>query len=166
MGKSNLDAMIDDLSVWVRTESPTHAPEAVNRMMDLVAAEAETARISCERLEGRQGLGDTLILRAGPRSDQPGVLVLAHLDTVHPLHTIEHDLPLRREGDRLYGPGVYDMKGGAYLALEAFKEVAARGSAALPLVYLFTPDEEIGSPTTRTLIEDLGRRSAYTLVME
>jgi glutamate carboxypeptidase len=163
---SDLDAIIDDLSVWVRTESPTHAPEAVNRMMDLVAAEAKAGSVACERLEGRQGLGDTLILRAGPRSDQPGVLVLAHLDTVHPLRTIEHDLPLRREGDRLYGPGVYDMKGGAYLALQAFKEAARRGAAQVPLVYLVTPDEEIGSPITRPLIEDFGRRSAYTLVME
>src|SRR5918997_6650928 len=166
MGKSNLDAMIDDLSVWVRTESPTHAPEAVNRMMDLVAAEATAASVACERLEGRQGLGDTLILRAGPRSDQPGVLVLAHLDTVHPLHTIEHALPLRRDGDRLNGPGVYDMKGGAYLALQAFKDVAQRGAAQVPLVFLVTPDEEIGSPTSRPLIEDIGRRSACTLVME
>ena len=158
--------MLESLSVWVRTESPTHAPEAVNRMMDLVAAEAEAASVPCERFEGKQGLGDTLVLRAGPRSDRPGVLVLAHLDTVHPLRTIEHDLPLRREGDRLYGPGVYDMKGGAYLALQAFKEVARRGSAQAPLVYLVTPDEEIGSPTTRPLIEDFARRSAYSLVLE
>src|ERR671916_2583471 len=133
MAGLSLETMIDELSVWVRTESPTHACEAVNRMMDLVAADAEGAAVSCERLEGKQGLGDTLILRAGPRSDRPGALVLAHLDTVHPLHTIEHDLPLRREGDRLYGPGIYDMKGGAYLALKAFKEVAARSSSVLPL---------------------------------
>ena len=130
MAEANLESMIEELSVWVRTESPTHAPEAVNKMMGLVAAEAESAAISCERIEGRQGLGDTLILRAGPRSDRPGVLVLAHLDTVHPLRTIEHDLPLRREGDRLYGPGVYNMKGGAYLALQAFKAVARSGTAA------------------------------------
>ena len=166
MPEPDLEAMVDELSVWIRTESPTHAPEAVNRMMDLVAAEAEEAGIASERLAGKQGLGDTLILRAGPRSDRPGLLLLAHLDTVHPLRTIEHDLPLRREGDRLYGPGVYDMKGGAYLALQAFKHVAARGAGALPLVYLVTPDEEIGSPTTRALIEDFGRRSAYTLVLE
>jgi glutamate carboxypeptidase len=166
MPEPDLEAMLDELSVWIRTESPTHAPDAVNRMMDLVAAEAVAAGIACERLDGKQGLGDTLILRAGPRTDHPGVLVLSHLDTVHPLHTIEHDLPLRREGDRLYGPGVYDMKGGAYLALKAFEAVARRGSASLPLTYLFTPDEEIGSPITRPLIEDLGRRSACTLVME
>jgi glutamate carboxypeptidase len=91
---------------------------------------------------------------------------MSHLDTVHPVGTIQHDLPLRIEGDRLYGPGVYDMKGGAYFCLEAFKEVARRGSAARPLVFLVTPDEEIGSPMTRRIIEDLGRRSAYALVTE
>jgi glutamate carboxypeptidase len=164
--QSNDGAVIEDLSVWIRTESPTHTPEAVNKMMDLVVAEVEAASIACERLEGKQGLGDTVVLRAGPRSDQPGILVLSHLDTVHPMRTIEHDLPLRLDGDRLYGPGIYDMKGGAWLALQAFKQVAKAGSAQVPLVYLFTPDEEIGSPTTRSLIEDFGRRSAYALVME
>jgi glutamate carboxypeptidase len=58
------------------------------------------------------------------------------------------------------------MKGGAYFCLEAFKEVARRGSAARPLAFLVTPDEEIGSPMTRRMIEDLGRRSAYALVTE
>ena len=61
---------------------------------------------------------------------------------------------VRIEGDRLYGPGVYDMKGGAWLALQAFKQVAAAGTAKRPMVFLFTPDEEIGSPTSRKLIEE------------
>ena len=77
MPEPDLEAMVDELSVWIRTESPTHAPEAVNRMMDLVAAEAEDAPASpVERLAGKHGLGDILILRAGPRSDEPGLLVL------------------------------------------------------------------------------------------
>jgi glutamate carboxypeptidase len=111
-------------------------------------------------------LGDALILRAGPQNEEPAILVMSHLDTVHPVGTIERDLPLKIDGDRLYGPGVYDMKGGAYFALEAFKDVARKGSAARPLVFLVTPDEEIGSPITRPIIEDLGRRSAYALVTE
>jgi len=135
-------------------------------MMDLVAAEAAEAGIASERIPGRDGLGDSILLRAGPRGDRPGVLALSHLDTVHPIGTIERDPPLRVEGDRLYGPGVYDMKGGAYLALQAFKQVARDGTPQLPLAFLFTPDEEIGSPTTRAMIEDLGRRSAYVLVTE
>ena len=158
--------MVEAIAAWARVESPTDAPEGVNRMMDLVAAEAAEASIAVERVPGRDGLGDTLILRAGPRSDAPCVLVLSHLDTVHPIGTVERDLPVRLDGDRLYGPGVYDMKGGAYLALQAFKTVARQGSAARPIVFLMTPDEEIGSPTTRPLIEDFARRAACALVTE
>jgi glutamate carboxypeptidase len=91
---------------------------------------------------------------------------MSHLDTVHPLGTAQKDLAVRVEGDRLYGPGVYDMKGGAFLALRAFRDVARRGAASRPLVFLVTPDEEIGSPLTRPLIEEFGRRAAFALVTE
>jgi glutamate carboxypeptidase len=157
---------LETLLAWVRQESPTHSRDGVNAMMDLVAAEVAADPIAVERVGGQQGLGDTLILRAGPQRAESAVLVLSHLDTVHPLGTITHDLPLRVDGDRLYGPGVYDMKGGAYLALQAFKDAARGGRAKRPLVYLMTPDEEIGSPTTRGLIEEFGRRAAYVLVTE
>ncbi len=157
---------LEHLSTWLRTESPTHAPAGVNRMMDLVAAEVTDAPVAVERIPGRAGLGDVLVLRAGPQTSEPAVLVMSHLDTVHPLGTADHDLPVRLEGDRLYGPGCYDMKGGAYLALEAFKAVARSGGARRPLVYLMTPDEEIGSPTTRAMIEDLARNAAFALVTE
>ncbi len=70
------------------------------------------------------------------------------------------------DGDRLYGPGVYDMKGGAWLALEAFREVATSEKATRPIVYIVTPDEEIGSPMTRPLIEALARKSTCALVTE
>lgn len=153
------------LSAWTAIESPTNDPAAVDRMMDLVAGEAAGGGIVVERVPGRDGLGGGVVLRAGPRTSAPGILVLSHLDTVHPVGTLG-DLPVRVEGDRLYGPGVYDMKGGAYLAFQAFRRVAAAGSAGLPLTMLFTPDEEIGSPTSRGLIEDLGGRSAYVLVTE
>ncbi len=160
------DIILDKLSAWARQESPTHAPDGVNRMMDLVATEAREAPIAVERIPGQGGLGDCLILRAGPERDEPSVLVLSHLDTVHPLGTVERDLPVRLAGDRLYGPGVYDMKGGALLALEAYKDVARQGQARRPLVFLFTSDEEIGSPMTRPIIEALGRKAAYVLVTE
>jgi glutamate carboxypeptidase len=159
-------AYLDTLLTWIRTESPTHDRAGVNLMMDLVEAQMQDAPVAVERIPGEQGLGDALILRAAPQRDEPGILVMSHLDTVHPLGTILHDLPLRIEGDRLYGPGIYDMKGGAFFCLEAFKDVARRGNAARPLVFLVTPDEEIGSPMTRRIIEDLGRRSAYALVTE
>jgi glutamate carboxypeptidase len=167
---SNQSAMtssvLDTLFTWIRTESPTQDRAGVNLMMDLVAAQMKDAPVAIERVSGEQGLGDALILRAGPQTDEPGILVMSHLDTVHPVGTIERDLPLRIEGDRLYGPGIYDMKGGAYFCLEALKEVARTGSAARPIIFLVTPDEEIGSPMTRPIIEDLGRRAACVLVTE
>ena len=157
---------LDALLTWIRTESPTHDRAGVNLMMDLVVAQMQDAPVAVERIPGTDGLGDVLVLRAGPRTDEPGILVMSHLDTVHPVGTLESDLPLRIEGDRLYGPGVYDMKGGAWFCLEAFKDVARKGTAARPLVFLVTPDEEIGSPITRPMIEDFGRRSACVLVTE
>ena len=160
------DTDIAALSTWLACESPTTHTPGVNAMMDLVSAEVAGLPISVERLPGRDGLGDSLILRAGPQTGQPATAVMSHLDTVHPLGTAASDLPVRVEGDRLYGPGVFDMKGGAWLALQAFKDVAVAGTAKRPLVFLFTPDEEIGSPTTRGVIEEIGRGCAAVLVTE
>ncbi|PZN92243.1 MAG: carboxypeptidase [Hyphomicrobiales bacterium] len=160
------DPAVSALSVWLALESPTHHTPGVNGMMDLVAHEVEGLPIAVERIPGRNGLGDSVILRAGLDSGEPAVAVMSHLDTVHPVGTSARDLPIRVEGDRLYGPGVYDMKGGAWLALQAFKQVALAGTAKRPMVFLFTPDEEIGSPTTRGLIEEIGRASAAVLVTE
>jgi glutamate carboxypeptidase len=160
------DPSVAALSVWVALESPTHHAPGVNGMMDLVAKEVEALPIAVERVPGRDGLGDALILRAGLDNGEPGIALMSHLDTVHPVGTSASDLAVRVEGDRLYGPGVCDMKGGAWLALQAFKEVAVAGSARRPMTFLFTPDEEIGSPTTRGLIETIGRASAAVLVTE
>jgi glutamate carboxypeptidase len=161
-----MSSSLDELCTWVRTESPTRDRAGVNLMMDLVETTLKDSPVTIERIQGADGLGDALILRAGPQRDEAATLVMSHLDTVHPVGTLEHDLPLRRDGDRLYGPGIYDMKGGAYLALQAFKDVARAGTALRPLVFLVTPDEEIGSPLTRPVIEDFARRSAFALVTE
>ncbi|MGO4571147.1 M20 family metallopeptidase [Microvirga sp. 2TAF3] len=159
-------ASLDTLFSWIRTESPTHDVAGVNLMMDLVVAQMKDAPIAVERISGEQGLGDALVLRAGPQRDEQPILIMSHLDTVHPVGTIERDLPLKVDGDRLYGPGIYDMKGGAFFSLEAFRDVARKGNAARPMVFIVTPDEEIGSPMTRPIIEDIGRQSAFALVTE
>ncbi|WP_406858341.1 M20 family metallopeptidase [Alsobacter sp. KACC 23698] len=166
MSPIDLEAMLQGISRWVAIESPTRETADVNRMIDAVARDVDGTSIAVERIPGKEGLGDSLILRAGPQNDRPGILVMSHVDTVHPLGSIARDLPMRREGDKFFGPGVYDMKGGAYLALEAFRRVAASGAATQPLTFLFTPDEEIGSPTTRGLIEELGAKASAVLVTE
>jgi glutamate carboxypeptidase len=92
--------------------------------------------------------------------------VLSHLDTVHPLGFIER-LPFRIEGDIAFGPGIYDMKGGAYLAYHAFAQLCSSPQRSpLGVTQLYVSDEEIGSPTSRALIEAEGRKAKYVLVTE
>jgi glutamate carboxypeptidase len=94
------------------------------------------------------------------------LFVIGHVDTVHPVGTAAGGLQVRRDGDRLYGPGLYDMKGGVYAVIRAISDVAVRGSASRPVTMLLSPDEEIGSPTTRDLIETIARSAACALVVE
>lgn len=151
---------------WVSIESPTRHVAGVNAVLDAVAEQVASTGVGLERAPGHDGLGDILVLRAGPRTSAPSTLILSHVDTVHPIGTLASGLPCRIEGDRLYGPGVYDMKGGACLALSAFLDVAVAGMAAGPVTYVFTPDEEIGSPTSRALIEAEARGARRVLVTE
>lgn len=160
------EVSIAAISEWVRVESPSHDGAAVNKMMDLVARDVAGLPIARERLPGRDGLGDITILRAGPDNGQAPVVVLSHLDTVHAHGVIDGALKLRIEGDRFYGPGVYDMKAGAWLALQAFKDAVKAGSLQRPVHFVLTPDEEIGSPTSRSVIEDIARGARAALVTE
>ncbi|HML12901.1 MAG TPA: M20 family metallopeptidase [Xanthobacteraceae bacterium] len=161
----DLGGMIEGIRRWVENESPTSNKAAVNRMLDLIAADLDGLPVRVDRLGGRNGYADMLRVGAG-EADAPGILVLSHIDTVHPIGTLAGALPFRRDGDRLYGPGLYDMKGGAYLAFTALCAVARAGSARLPIVHLFTPDEEVGSPISREVIEAEARQARYVLVTE
>jgi glutamate carboxypeptidase len=162
----DLGAMISGIRRWVETESPTRDKAAVNRMVDVVQSDVADLPVAVERVPGRDGFADNLIVRNQTVGNGPGILIMSHIDTVHPIGTLAGPLPLRRDGDKLFGPGLFDMKGGAYLALEAFRQVARSGSAKLPVTFLFTPDEEVGSPTSRHLIESEAKKARYVLVTE
>jgi glutamate carboxypeptidase len=158
--------ILDGIRRWVEIETPTEVPAQVNKLADLVADGYRDLPVAIERVAGRDGCGDHLVARSSWRQDAPGILVLSHLDTVHPLGFIER-LPFRIDGDRAFGPGIYDMKGGAYLAYRAFREICANGAQPpLGITQLYVSDEEIGSPTSRALIEAEGRKAKYVLVTE
>ena len=161
------DAMLDGLRAWVECESPTYDAAAVNRMMDIASRDLVIAGARVERVAGRMGFGDCVratFPHATP--NEPGILVMGHLDTVHPIGTLAK-LPFRREGNKAWGPGILDMKGGNYLALEAIRQLArARVATKLPITVLLTSDEEVGSPSTRDLIEAEASRHRYVLVPE
>ncbi|WP_433850839.1 M20/M25/M40 family metallo-hydrolase [Brucella pseudogrignonensis] len=163
----NLDDMIGRLRPWIETESPTFNASAVNRMVEVAAYDFAAAGATIEFIPGRMGFGGSLRARF-PHKDQgkPGILVSGHLDTVHPLGVLNIN-PYRREDGKLYGPGIQDMKGGNFVALEAMREIARSGLATkLPVTFLLTPDEEVGTPSTRDLIEQEAHKNKYVLVPE
>ncbi len=161
------EEMLRGLRGWVECESPTHDAAAVNRMMATAGRHLALMGATVETIPGRMGFGDCVRARFPHESREKGVLVLAHLDTVHPVGTLAKGLPFRREGDRAYGPGIQDMKGGTYLAVEAIGQLIKAGIAtSRPVTVLLTSDEEVGSPSTRDLIEAEAARHAVVLVPE
>jgi glutamate carboxypeptidase len=159
-------AILDGIRRWVEIETPTEAPAQVNKLATMVADGYRDLPVTIERIPGHSGCGDHLVVRSSWGQDRPGIVVLSHLDTVHPMGFIER-LPFRIEGDCAFGPGIYDMKGGAYLAYHAFAQLCATaGRSPLGVTQLYVSDEEIGSPTSRALIEAEGRKAKYVLVTE
>ena len=161
------DAMLQGLRPWVECESPTFDAAAVNRVMDVASRDLAVLGATIERVPGRMGFGDCVRARfPHPRAGEPGILVMGHLDTVHPIGTLAQ-LPWRIEGGRCYGPGILDMKAGNFLSVEAMRQLLRAGvTTPLPVTMLLTSDEEVGSPSTRDLIEAEAARHRYVLVPE
>ncbi|RAI03019.1 carboxypeptidase [Acuticoccus sediminis] len=161
------DTMLEGLRPWIECESPTYDPVSVSRMVGIACDRLRALGARVEHIPGPPGLGDCArAVFPHPRPEAPGVLVMAHLDTVHPIGTLEK-LPFRRKGDFATGPGLCDMKGGTYAAFEAARALAEVGhETPLPIHVLLTSDEEIGTPGTRALIEAEARKHKYVLVPE
>src|SRR3954463_12583216 len=157
--------ILDGIRRWVEIETPTENAAQVNELVTLVADGYRGLPATLERIAGTDGCGDHLIARSAWGQDRPGILVLSHLDTVHP-RGFPARLPFSIEGDRAFGPGIYDMKGGAYLAYHAFVQLCAGERPPLGVTQLYVSDEEIGSPTSRALIEAEGHKAKYVLVTE
>ena len=85
----DLEEILDGILKWVNIESPSDDPIAVNRMADKGQDEMRSVSANLERIPGRDGFGDILIARAPWNDDRPGILVLSHMDTVHPIGTLE-----------------------------------------------------------------------------
>ena len=119
------DAILKGIRSWVEIETPTEEPEQVNRLATMVADGYRGLPAAIERVRGQgwSRRSSDRPLRWG--QDKPGILVLSHLDTVHPMGFIER-LPFRVDGDVAFGPGIYDMKGGAYLAYRGVQPALRR----------------------------------------
>ena len=165
-GQFDTREILNGIQSWVEIESPTNDADAVNRMVSKVEADFAGLGATTVRIPGSNGYGDCLKVRSPWGGDDPGILVLGHLDTVHPLGTITA-MPFRVAGDTAFGPGIYDMKGGAYLAFYAFGQLRRLGrETPLPVTFFFNSEEEVSSPISRPLIEAEAGRARYVLVAE
>jgi glutamate carboxypeptidase len=153
--------MLNDVEKLVRIESPSHNREAIDRVQDVnqdwFGSVGQVARFE-------SAVGDLLHVHV-PGRGTGRVLLLAHVDTVHPIGSWQDTW--RIQDEKAFGPGVYDMKAGVVQALWALRSVQALHERPAPSVdLLLTVDEEIGSETARPLIEDLARGAAAVLVLE
>lgn len=163
------EQIVDLVRRLVEVESPTTDRDGVNRAMALVAGEVRALGGTVEpvpQVPERADRGDHMAASWPGRMAEAPVLVLIHLDTVWSLGTLAKQ-PFRIEGDRAFGPGIYDMKSSAAMLIEAVRALQALDcTPRRPLKVLFTSDEEIGSWTSRALIEQEAQKAAAVLVME
>src|SRR3546814_17495066 len=108
--------------------------------MDAAQAALEGIGGSTERIPGRDGIGDIVKVRLPGEHNGPGILLLGHLDTVHEVGALAGPLRFRHEGDKVYGPGILDMKGGNYIASWALRQLYATGCRPkLPVPFMLIP---------------------------
>ncbi|MCZ7658917.1 MAG: M20 family metallopeptidase [Xanthobacteraceae bacterium] len=149
-------AMLALLADLVNTDSGSYDKAGVDAVGARLRGFLEGQGIACETLPDDR-FGD--VLRAGigtgPNST---ILLMGHRDTVFPRDEAKRR-PFRIENGRAYGPGVADMKAGLVMNAFVLAAFGRFGGAPAPLVGLFTSDEEIGSPSSRPVIEAEARRA-------
>jgi len=159
--------MVRLLGRFVRAESPSTDKAAVDRFGRLVAAEwrrrGARVRILRQRACGNHVRAELFLGHGRPRGQ---ILILGHLDTVYDVGTLAR-MPFRIARGRAWGPGTFDMKSGLVIALfavDALRRAGLRPSRRL--IFLWTSDEEIGSESSRAIIEREARQSDAVLVLE
>jgi glutamate carboxypeptidase len=164
------DDFIDDLHAMVNVDCGSYTPEGVNRIADTCQQKFEANGWKAERIPhvpdpGQQQLGDLVIGRL-TGSGGPRILMVGHMDTVFDPGTAA-ERPFRIDGDRAFGPGVSDMKGGLLTGFFAVEALQAEGVDAFgSITYICNPDEEIGSPFSRSFIREAAKEADAAFVLE
>lgn len=156
---NRLPAILQELEAIVTLEAPSHDLAGLDRVARWLVQKFSPVG-AVERVESPNGP----IVRVLVPGSSRRVLVLCHFDTVHPVGAFAP--PWKVAGDRAYGPGVYDMKGNIVQLLWALRTNQALGLGWPQLELLFTPDEEVGSPSSRQAIESGALRNDLVLVLE
>jgi glutamate carboxypeptidase len=151
----NLKLALEDMQTLIETESPS----------ENLAACSKVVEVANQLLEKRLGSAGKVITVQGRDhlwwgAEKPKVLLLGHIDTVWPIGTLA-EIPFAITGDKLTGPGCVDMKSGVVQGIHALAEIDSD-----EIALLLTTDEEIGSTTSRALIEQAAASAVAVLVLE
>jgi len=150
----------------VEIESPSRDTSGNRAAVDWL--EREARKISEDFIIERvfaDGCGEHFLLRAFPSNKKPALL-LGHTDTVHP-HRSKEKNPTRIEDGKFYGCGIFDMKSGCILMLEALRAcIEFDLTPPRPITILLSCDEEIGSFSGRPLVEKEAQDAEFCLVCE
>jgi len=162
-----LPAMLEDIEALVSIESPTGDKATVDRAQDFLSEKLHWAGAEVERIPQSQ-VGDHL--RAvwhgqGDKNRDP-LLAIGHVDTVWAVGELSKR-PVRVEEGFIFGPGVFDMKAGLMITIHAMKTLLDLGlRLKRDLVFIINSDEEVGSLTSRAMIEEQASRSHSVMVLE
>lgn len=161
-------SILDSIRILVERETTSREEARLNEIADFVARQLSDLGGKIE-LTSQPGYGTHLRARFdfGHDLSEPQVLVIGHLDTVWPVGTLDR-MPFRLTPEgAAHGPGIFDMKSGIVIAIQALNAIRTLGlQTKRPITLLLTCDEEIGSKTSRPLVEEEAKRSAAALVLE
>ncbi len=152
---------------WVEMETPPERPDMIDLLLDHAQKGFAGMPVSARRYPPKGGKGGQLVVTYAPAgvTGKP-VVMMGHIDTVWPVGTLA-ERPVRREDDKVFGPGIFDMKAGSYLITETLRRIVAEGRIPpRPITLFLNGDEETGSHASRDVIEELCADAAFVLVPE
>lgn len=159
-------AVIRTLEELVRIESGSQNIEGLTKLADHLQQRLQAVGAQVERLKADRGPGGPIVKATFDGKGQRRLLLIAHMDTVYPAGTLAAQ-PMGRDGNRLYGPGIADDKGGIAVILHALALLKDAGwQDYARLTVLFNPDEEIGSIGSGELIATLAEQHDVVLSFE
>ncbi|MRH42535.1 M20/M25/M40 family metallo-hydrolase [Aquibacillus halophilus] len=158
------EEMIKLIKKLVNIDSGSHFKQGVDTIGKILQNQFVELGFAVEEIENEE-IGNHLIIKH-KEATSPSIIILAHLDTVFQEGTVD-ERPFKIKGDRAYGPGVIDMKSSLVVVLFAIKALIQQGDNGYKNIQIiFNSDEEIGSLTSRSIIEKEAKGKKYALVME
>ncbi len=157
---------IDLLQMLVEQETPSSEPSSFDKSLEIISHNFQNLDFDVEHKEGEDTAGQLLCKPNDFEFQAPTQLIVGHIDTVWNIGTLD-EMPFSVDGNKLRGPGIFDMKAGICMMIFAMKAIRKlnKGLEVQP-VFLITTDEEIGSGESKDLIIEQAKEAERTYVLE